>query len=136
MSKLVRFGVSIEKDVLSVFDARIRAQGCPTRSKAIGDLIRACLVEEQWKAGSGRVAGVITLVYDHHRRDLVNRLTSLQHDFLGNIISSQHIHLDHCNCLEMIVVKGTPGGVRALEGRLKSTKGVKHSSLSMATMNI
>ena len=79
------------------------------------------------------MAGVITLVFDHHKRELVNILTDIQHDFHVLIISSQHIHLDHDNCLEIIVVRGKPTEARELADKLRVTKGVKYGSLSIAT---
>ncbi|MEK9149342.1 MAG: nickel-responsive transcriptional regulator NikR, partial [Candidatus Desantisbacteria bacterium] len=104
---LVRFGVSLEDVLLVRFDGHLKEKGYPTRSKAISDLIREALVKEEW-VGQGNVAGTVTLIYDHHRRELVNKLTDIQHDFYKIIISSQHIHLDHNNCLEVVVVKGMP----------------------------
>jgi len=129
---LVRFGVSIEKGLLAKFDKHIRDENYPTRSKAIGDLIRESLVKKEWKEGR-EVVGAITLVYNHHKRELVNRLTDVQHRFHQLIISSQHVHLDRDNCVEIVVAKGKPKDVEELAYRLKSTKGVKHGSLSMAT---
>jgi len=129
---LIRFGVSIEKGLLAKFDKHIRDENYPTRSKAIGDLIRESLVKKEWIEGR-EVVGAITLVYNHHKRELVNRLTDVQHDFHQLIISSQHVHLDRDNCVEIVVAEGKPKDVEELAYRLKSTKGVKHGSLSMAT---
>jgi CopG family nickel-responsive transcriptional regulator len=132
MSSLTRFSVSLGKELLAKFDRHIKAQHYPTRSKAVADLIRNSLVEKQWSQGKD-VAGAIMLVYDHHKRDLSNRLTHVQHDFHRLIISTQHIHLDHHNCLEIVVVRGKPREVETLAHRLKTTKGVKHGSLAAAT---
>jgi CopG family nickel-responsive transcriptional regulator len=132
MSEIVRFGVSLEKELLEKFDRLVNEKKYPNRSEAIRDLIRENLVKKEWIEGK-EVAGAITLVFDHHRRDLVNILTDIQHDFHQLIISSQHIHLDHDNCLEIIVVRGKPKEVRGLADKLKSTKGVKYGSLSIAT---
>lgn len=132
MPDLVRFSISIEKDLIANFDKHIKEKDCPTRSKAIGDLIRENLVKQEWIEGK-EVAGTITLVYDHHKRNLVTQLISKQHDFHHMIISSQHIHLDHNNCLEVIVVKGKPNDVHGLAAKIKATKGVKHCSLSVTT---
>lgn len=132
MAKLVRFGISLEKDLLAKFDAHIRRENYGNRSEAIRDLIRRELVREEWVEGR-EVAGAIVLVYDHHKRELVNKLTNLQHDFHKLIISSQHIHLDHNNCLETIVVKGKPEEIKKLADNMKSTKGVKYGSLALAT---
>jgi CopG family nickel-responsive transcriptional regulator len=132
MSEIVRFGVSLEKELLKKFDRLIKEKKYPNRSEAIRDLIRENLVKKEWIEGK-EVAGAITLVFDHHKRELVNTLTDIQHDFHQLIISSQHIHLDHDNCLEIIVVRGKPIEVRGLADKLKSTKGVKYGSLSIAT---
>lgn len=129
---LVRFGVSIEEDVLAKFDNLIKKKGYANRSKAIGDLIRESLVEQEWKSGKV-VAGIITLVYDHHQRELASALTNTQHDFHQIIISTQHIHLDHHRCLEVVVVRGKPQEIQGLADKLRSTRGVEHTSLSMAT---
>lgn len=132
MSSLVRFGVSVEEKLLSKFDELIQKKTYTNRSEAIRDLIREHLIKQEWK-GSQEVAGTITLVYDHHRRDLVNILTNIQHDSHQLILSTQHIHLDHDNCLEVVIVKGKPGEIENLSHKLKSTRGVKCGSLSMAT---
>ena len=132
MSDLVRFSVSIDKGLLERFDAHIGKDGYPTRSKAVTDLMRDSLVRHEWKGGK-KVAAAIIIVYDHHKRDLSNRLTHIQHEYHEMVISSQHIHLDHDNCLEIIVVRGEPKKVIELSNRLKATKGVKFSSLSAAS---
>lgn len=129
---LVRFSVSVDENLLKRFDRRTSAEGCPTRSKAVADLMRDSLVRQQWKAGK-EVAAAIILVYDHHKRDLSNRLTHIQHDYHDLIISSQHVHLDHYNCLEIVVVRGVPRKVQDLAQKLKATKGVKYSSVAAAS---
>lgn len=132
MAKLIRFGVSLEDDLLSKFDEYLNEKDYPNRSEAIRDLIRDVLVKKEWIEGK-ETAGSITIVYDHHRRELVTKLMDIQHDFHHLIISSQHVHLDHNNCLEIVVVKGKPKEVEKLAQKLKATKGVKHSSFTMAT---
>ena len=132
MSELVRFGVSLEKELLRRLDALRRDKGYTNRSEAIRDLVRKELVKKEWLQGKD-VVGAITLVYDHHKRELVNKLTNLQHDFGGMIIASQHIHIDHDNCLEIIAVKGSPKKIKELADRMTAAKGVKHGTLSMTT---
>jgi CopG family nickel-responsive transcriptional regulator len=132
MSEVVRFGVSLEKELLDKFDRLIKEKKYSNRSEAIRDLIRENLVKREWVEGK-EVAGAITLVFDHHKRDLVNILTDIQHDFYQIIISNQHIHLDQSNCLEIIVVRGKPTEVRELANKLKSNRGVKYGALSIAT---
>ena len=128
----MRFGVSLEKGLLDRFDRLIGEEDYPNRSEAIRDLIREKLVRKEWK-GKDEVAGAVVLVYDHHKRDLLNSLVDTQHDFHHLIIANQHVHLDHHNCLEIIVVKGKPGQIEKLAQKLKSTIGVKHSQLTAAT---
>lgn len=132
MSALVRFGVSAAKDLIDKFDAMIRAQDYPTRSKAIEDLIRQAITEGEMSNDTAAVVGSIDVVYDHHKRELLNKLTDVQHDFQEIILSSQHIHLDHHNCFEIIIVKGEKMKVEKLAHLVKSIKGVKHSSLRLA----
>ncbi len=130
MSKLVRFGVSLEKGLLEKFDALIAERGFASRSEAFRDLIRGQLIEKEWREGD-EIAGAITLVYDHHRKDLVGRLTDLQHDYQRLIVSTQHIHLDHDHCLEIIAVRGRAGDVGRLADALRAVRGVKHGTISM-----
>ena len=132
VTELVRFSVSLEKELLDRFDKQIEEDSYPTRSKAIADLIRDSIVKQEWKSEE-EIAGVITMVYDHHKRELSQTLTHVQHDYHDLIISTQHIHLDHHNCLEIVVVKGKPKIISELAAKLKTTKGVKHAQLSMAT---
>ena len=132
MSELIRFGVSLEKELLQKFDKHIKKENYANRSNAIADLIRDNLIRQEW-AEDKEVAGAVIMVFDHHQRDLVNNLTNIQHDYHKYIISSQHIHLDHDNCFEIVVVKGKPNKLEELANKLKAAKGVKHTSLSLAT---
>lgn len=134
MENLKRFGVSMEKNLLNKFDNYIRSKNYQNRSEAIRDMMRNLLVEEEWIAVDKEVAGAIILVYDHHKRELVDNLVDIQHNYHNIIISSQHIHLDHRMCLELVVVKGKIGKVFELESKLKSIKGVKHTSLAKSTL--
>ena len=132
MGKVIRFGVSMEDKFLKVFDKFIEKEGYKNRSEAIRDIIRKEFVDEEWDKGS-TVAGGIMIVYDHHRRELVQKIMDIQHDSHDVIISTQHVHMDHHNCLEIIVVKGRADAIRKIYNLLKSLKGVKYASLSRAT---
>ncbi len=132
MSSLYRFGVSLDKNLIDDFDEHIQLDNYKNRSEAIRDLIREELVRKQWQCGSV-VAGAVTVTYDHHKPDLVSKLMGIQHDFHTVIISTQHIHLDHHNCLEIIAVKGKAKEVTDLANLLKSVKGVFHVNLNMST---
>jgi CopG family nickel-responsive transcriptional regulator len=132
MSELVRFGVSLEKTLLERFDVLIRAKQYTNRSEALRDLIRRELVEREWQGGRD-VAGAITLIYDHHKRDIMSRVADTQHEFQEVIISTQHIHLDHNNCLEIVAARGNAEEVQRLADALRSIKGVRHATLSMSS---
>src|SRR4030042_4113897 len=106
MNNIKRFGVSIESDLIEKFDTYIKSKNYNNRSEALRDLIRKELVDEQWGQTDKNSAGAIVLVYDHHKRELVDNLINIQHNYHKIIISTQHIHLDHRICLEIIVVKG------------------------------
>ena len=132
MAGLIRFGVSLEEVLLRRFDQRIKRKQYTNRSEAIRDLIRQDLVESEWQ-GNKEVAGALTLIYDHHKRELLNKITDIQHDFQKMIISTQHIHLDHNNCLEIVAIKGSSLMAQQLTDNIKAIKGVRHVTLSMST---
>ena len=132
MSDLYRFGISLDRELIEVFDRHIKAQGYQSRSEALRDLIREALLHKKRMEG-GLVAGAIVMTYDHHKRELVNRLIDIQHDFHDLIISTQHVHLDHENCLEVIAVKGNAPEIEKLSSALKVLVGVKHLSLSVSS---
>ena len=133
MGKLTRFGVSLDEELLEPFDALCAVKGYSNRSEAIRDLIRKALVAEEWHQADGQGAGTLTLVYDHHKNDLARRLTQMQHDEHDIIIATLHVHLDHHNCLEVLILKGEAPRVRALADKLISCKGVKHGTFSGTT---
>ncbi len=134
MSTLVRFGVSFTKELLEKFDGLIRTQNYHTRSKAIEDLVRQSLADNALSQESTGVFGSIDVVYDHHRRELLNKLTDIQHNFQELILSTQHIHLDHHNCFEIIIVKGEKRAVEKLAYMIKGAKGVTHCSLRLVAV--
>src|SRR3569623_1512996 len=131
MSDLVRFGVSIEGELLERFDTQIQQKGYTNRSEAIRDLIRERIVKEEWGSDQETV-GTITMVYDYHTRELMGHLTHLQHSIKGEIKSVLHVHLDHHNCLEVLVVQGKAHLLKSFADTLSSTRGVKYGTLAMA----
>jgi CopG family transcriptional regulator, nickel-responsive regulator len=133
MKSLVRFGVSIDAPLLKRFDTFIARTGYENRSEAFRDLIRGRLVEEEVGTDGASVLGVLTLVYDHHQREVERKLTEIQHDHHTIIISTTHVHIDHDNCLEVILLKGSGKNVHALASSLGIIKGVKHSKLTLTT---
>jgi len=132
MSGITRFGVSIPSSLLTNFDRLIQQKRYPNRSEAIRDLIRDRLVMQEWESNKETV-GTITIVYNHHTRELSKVLTKLQHEFYRAIISTLHVHLDQHNCLEVLVVKGKGNELKRISDRLIGTKGVKHGNLSLTT---
>jgi CopG family nickel-responsive transcriptional regulator len=133
MPGISRFGVSIDSQLIRKFDALINKKGYPTRSEAIRDMIRDYLVEQEWEAGDQDTVGTITIVYNHHTRELEHALTDMQHKSFHQIISALHVHLDAHNCLEVLVVKGKSRDIRQIADRLIGTRGVKHGKLTMTT---
>jgi len=131
---LKRFGVSLEEEYLKQLDHLVNDKQFPNRSQAIRHLISSSMVDEKWE-GSEEVAGAIVLVYDHHKRDLQNRSTDIQHDFHHLILAVQHVHLDHHNCLETISLKGKANELIALADRLIAIKGIRHGKLAMSIIN-
>jgi len=134
MEELARFGISIPKDLLDAFDEYIRRKHYANRSEAIRDLIRQKLVEEEWRESKEEVAGVITYLYDHHKRELVDKLMDIQHDYFDRIITTQHIHVDHHRCLEVILVRGKANEIKELADKVQALKGVLHLNLTLTTL--
>ncbi len=133
MSELSRIGVAIDAGLLERFDALITSRGYANRSEAFRDLIRNELVEESWKSPDTEVVGSVTLVYDHHVRMLHEKLLELQHQFHESVLSTLHVHLDHDNCLEVLIVRGQAAEVERIAHSLISTKGVKHGRLTLSS---
>jgi CopG family nickel-responsive transcriptional regulator len=133
MSELSRIGVAIDSDLLEKFDALIAGRGYTNRSEAFRDLIRDELVESASEEPDREVVGTVTLVYDHHVRMLNDKLTDIQHDHFHHILSTLHVHLDHDNCLEVLVVRGQARQVKTIADALISTKGVKHGRITITT---
>jgi len=134
MSSVVRFGISMEDKLLSAFDELIRKKGYKNRSEAIRDLIRESIVHEEWESKEREIVGTITIIYDHHKRDLSQKLVESQHHHHDSVISTMHVHLDHDNCLEVLAVKGDSLKIKKIADQVISTKGVKHGKLVMTSM--
>lgn len=133
MSDLERFGVSMDGALLNAFDELIRSRGYRNRSEAIRDIIRDYLVSTEWEDSEHEVVGTLTVVYDHARHDLSEKLTALQHEHHERIVCSTHVHIDEHNCLEIVVLRGPAGEVRRLADELMATRGVKHAKLVSTT---
>ncbi|PMP67129.1 MAG: nickel-responsive transcriptional regulator NikR [Thermodesulfobacterium geofontis] len=134
MEKLARFGISIPEELLKAFDEYIERKHYANRSEAIRDLIRQKLVEEEWKESKEEVVGVITYLYDHHKRELADKLIEIQHNHYDKIITTQHIHVDHDRCLEAVLVKGKANEIKELADKIQAQKGVLHLNLALTTL--
>ncbi len=132
MSRLTRFSVSLESDLLARFERLGRARGWTNRSEALRQVMREALVQEEWERDA-EVVGTLTLVYDHHRRELHDRLTRTQHDHHAAVLATTHVHLDHDNCLEMIALRGRASLVKRVADELLATRGLKHGRLTLTT---
>lgn len=133
MGNTVRFGISLDEKLLESFDQLIEEKSYMNRSEAIRDLIRASLVENRIAAEDAEVVGTVTLVYNHHVRDLSDKLTEQQHAHHDRIVSALHVHLDAHNCLEVLIVRGAARDVKKIADELIGVKGVKHGKLVMTT---
>jgi CopG family nickel-responsive transcriptional regulator len=136
MAGIARIGIAIDGKLLELFDRFIAARGYTNRSEAVRDMVRDALVRETAAEPEQEVAGTLTLVYDHHHRQLNDKLMELQHRFHDAIISTLHVHLDHDNCLEVLVLRGASADVRRIADLLISTKGIKHGQLSITATDV
>lgn len=133
MSALERLSITIPKELSAAFDKQNKRKGYGNRSEAIRDLIRDALVKEEWSDPKAHVVATVTLVYNHHTRTLTDRITEVQHDYGETIVSALHVHLDHHNCLEVVVLRGAAKEVQTLADRLGAIKGVKYAQIALAT---
>jgi len=132
VSEIVRFSVSVEDDLLEKFDAYCSEEQFATRSEAVRQLIREKLTERAWATGSHQVVGTLTLVYDHHRPQLRDRLMDLQHENTDLVVSTIHTHLSHDVCLEVVVLRGQAGRLQKFASQLRGMKGIYKGELVMA----
>ncbi len=133
MAKLVRFGVAMEEELLVEFDQLVERRGNENRSEALRDLVRKELLGESWERG-GTAVVTISLVFDHHVRELTELLTDIQHDYGEHVISTLHVHLDHDRCLEVIVARGPASVLRVMSDRLIGAKGVLTGNVTPAAL--
>jgi CopG family transcriptional regulator, nickel-responsive regulator len=136
MSDLERVSLAIEKDLIERFDALIARDGRANRSEAIRDLIRARLIEQEAAVERGEMVASVTIVYDHHKRELADRLVSVGHDHHKAVLASMHVHLDEVNCLEVVALRGKAKDVRHLAEHLIGMKGVKHGKLVLTSTQV
>jgi len=124
-----RVGVSLDPGLLERFDALIAEKGYASRSEALRDLVRKALIESETEPAEADVIGTLTMIYDHHVADVTDRLLHIQHDHNTAIQSTTHVHIDHRYCLEVLIVRGRSGEIRALADNILAVKGVKHGEL-------
>jgi CopG family transcriptional regulator, nickel-responsive regulator len=136
MPQVVRFSVSLEEDLLEQFDRYCSEEHFATRSEAVRQLLRERLTSQAWEADSQDAAGTLTLVYDHHRPQLRDRLTEVQHDHTEHVVANLHAHLTHDLCLEVIVLRGPANKLRAIAAQLKGLKGIFRGELVMASAEL
>jgi CopG family nickel-responsive transcriptional regulator len=130
---VTRLSLSLPPSLLRQLDRMVEEKGYTNRSLALADMIRNQLVEHRQKFGQDEIAGTITLVYDHHKMHVQETLTDIQHDHHELIISTLHVHLDHHNCLEVLVVRGKASQIKLIADELIAAKGVKHGKLTVTT---
>jgi CopG family transcriptional regulator, nickel-responsive regulator len=132
VSDLVRFSVSLEADLLAAFDKHVHDGRFATRSEAIRQLLRQTLTADAWEADARKMTATLTLVYDHHKTHLVEKLIEVQHRHAEQVVANLHVHLDHDHCLEVIVLRGTATRLRQLASELRGMKGVHKGELTLA----
>ena len=135
MAELIRLGVSIDKMLLKKFDQYLKLKKYSNRSEAIRDMIRKLLAEQSWTSIDAEVAATISIVYDHHKKELLEKLAHVQHDYLNMINSTVHIHMDKSLCLEVLIVQGRAGKVQELADRLSALKGVMFRNFNFVPKN-
>ncbi|RPJ49450.1 MAG: nickel-responsive transcriptional regulator NikR [Candidatus Latescibacterota bacterium] len=129
----VRFSVSLAGDLLQELDRKMLGRGYASRSELVRDLIRERMVEEKWQDARREVVGVLTISYDHHQKDLTEKIVEIQHRRYVNILCATHVHLDHDNCLEVIIIRGRPPEIEKLGIEIGGIRGVRCAKLTRAS---
>jgi CopG family nickel-responsive transcriptional regulator len=133
VEETIRFSVSRPRPLLEELDRRVVKKGYASRSELVRDLIRERIVEETWERGDEEVAGVLTIVYDHHQRELTQHILDIQHRQYIHVIATTHVHMDHHNCLETIIIRGMPAEIERLSLEIGGLRGVRFSELTRAS---
>ena len=136
MKEIIRFGVSIQSHLLKKFDRTIRKKGYTNRSKAIRDLIRKNIIYENTEKPSSVIIATLTIIYDHHIRNLTNKLLDIQHAHHDEILTTTHIHINPAICLEVLVLRGKAGRIKKLADNIKAVKGVINGELTITKSSI
>lgn len=133
-NRLIRFGVSMEQDLLREFNSLCASKGYENRSEAIRDMVRNLLIESKLKEENTEGVGTLTLVYNHHHRELEEKLTEYQHHHMNAIISTVHVHLTPHLCLEVLLLRGKAKEIKKVADGLIATKGVQHGKLVLTAV--
>ena len=134
MENIIRFSVSLPKQLLDELDSKIISQGYASRSEFTRDLIREKMVQDSWKNEDEELLGVLTLIYSHHQNDLISKMMDFEHDADINISCTTHVHIDHDNCLETLVLRGKAKNIEKFSEKIGGLKGVKFSKLTKAAV--
>lgn len=132
--ELYRFGVSMEQSLIDKFDNYLSKRGYYNRSEAIRDLVRDLLAKEKVEIKNAVVFGIVSFIYDHHQRELEDKITSFQHENYKSIVSTTHIHIDQDNCLEVIIMKDKANKIKIISNEIFALKGVKSGQLSFVSL--
>jgi len=132
-----RITISLDEDLARDFDRLIERRGYSNRSEAVRDLLRQHLEQARQAGNDARhCVANLSYVYNHHERDLAERLTELQHGHHDLTVATLHAHLDHDNCLESVILKGPTAAVRAFADALTAERGVRHGSLNVVSVDV
>ncbi|MDR3346026.1 MAG: nickel-responsive transcriptional regulator NikR [Campylobacteraceae bacterium] len=134
--QIIRFTISLPEPLLNELDNKIETQGYVSRSEFIRDLIREKMVKDEWEGGYDEVIGILSIVYTHHQNDLVQKITDIQHDANLTIMCTTHVHVNHENCLETIMLKGMADDIVGFSQKIAGLKGVKFAKLVKAAVPI
>lgn len=134
MDNIIRFSVSLPSQLLDELDKKVSEQGYASRSEFARDLIREKIVNDSWKDAKEELIGVLTLIYVHHQNDLINKMMDIEHDADVTIICTNHVHVDHHNCLETITLRGEAAKIEHFSDRIAGLKGVKFAKLTKAAV--
>ncbi|MEJ2720127.1 MAG: nickel-responsive transcriptional regulator NikR [bacterium] len=130
---IIRFTVSLPSRLLKELDKHVGKNKYPSRSEYVRDLIREKIVESKWSGSADDVVGVLTISYDHHQRGLTQKILDIQHGAAVDVLCTTHVHLDHHNCLEAIIIKGGPADIDRISIQLGGLRGVKYARLTRAS---
>jgi CopG family nickel-responsive transcriptional regulator len=136
MADLERVSLAIERELIDRFDQLLAQGGHSNRSEAIRDLIRDRVVEGEQPAGSGECVGTLTIVYEHSKRDLADRLLDAGHDHHRMILATMHVHLDDARCLEVMALRGRAAELQHFADHLIGMRGVRHGKLVISSAGV